>query len=142
MHAWIYALIRTWNSQANSQGAFGILLHDGLWELACEFHFVIKCKNSCMHKISSFGLGKQRKIQFFELSRLLWPAPNFLKLWYLVQHTPYFGPIIQTSCLVTCFCAQAVFKLPFTNRVPTQKKIEFWIISVLDVPADVKTLIG
>ena len=49
---------------ALSQSAFRIykcyiiILHNGLWELACEFHLVINAK----------------------IQGLLWPAPNFLKL--------------------------------------------------------------
>ena len=31
--------------------------------------------------------------------------------------------LIQTSCLVTHFCAQAVFKVPFSNTFPTHKTI-------------------
>ena len=31
--------------------------------------------------------------------------------------------LIQTSCLVTQFCAQTVFKLPFSNTFPTHKTI-------------------
>ena len=44
-------------------------------------------------KETVFALGKQRKIQFFELSRLPPRAPNFSKLLKLVQHTPNFDPI-------------------------------------------------
>ena len=47
---------------------------------------------------------------------------------------------IQTSCLVTHFCAQAVFKAPVSNTFPTHKTIYFEIILVLDVPECVKRI--
>ena len=31
--------------------------------------------------------------------------------------------LIQTACLVTHFCAQAVFKVPFSNTFPTHETI-------------------
>ena len=38
------------------------------------------------------------------------------------------------------FCAQAVCKVLFSDTFPTQKKIKFYIIRVLDVPEGVKPL--
>ena len=48
--------------------------------------------------------------------------------------------VIQTSCLVTHFCAQAVFKVPVSNTFPIHKTILFEIILVLDVPEGVKRI--
>ena len=48
--------------------------------------------------------------------------------------------VIQTSCLVTHFCAQAVFNVPVSNTFPTHKTIYFEIILVLDVPECVKRI--
>ena len=38
------------------------------------------------------------------------------------------------------FCAQAVCKVLFSYTFPTQKKIKFYVIWVLDVPEGVKLL--
>ena len=48
--------------------------------------------------------------------------------------------VTQTSCLVTHFCAQAVFKVSVSNTIPTHKMIKFEIILVLDVPESVKRI--
>ena len=38
---------------------------------------------------------------------------------------------------MTYFCAQAVFKVPFSNRFPAQKMIEFQIVVILGIPEGV-----
>ena len=105
-------------------------------------------KSPSMHKINSqsrkeivFWLGKRRNIQFSELSRLPQCALSFqnFESFYNIPHT--LTKLIQTACLVTYFCAQAVFKVPLSNTFPTHKTIQFKIILVLDVPEGVK-LIG
>ena len=49
--------------------------------------------------------------------------------------------VIQTSCLVTHFCAQAVFKVPVSNTFPTPKTIYLnRKILVLDVPECVERI--
>ena len=50
--------------------------------------------------------------------------------------------VIQTSCLVTHFCAQVVFKVPVNNTFPTKKKTDLIrnMILVLDVPECVKRI--
>ena len=79
-----------------------------------------------MHKINLqprkeiFGLGKQRKIHFFELLRLSLSRFAFESL-YNILHI--LTQLIQTSCLVTHFCAQAVFKVTFSNIFATHKTI-------------------
>ena len=88
-----------------------------------------------------FGLGKRQKIQFFELSRLPQRVyqifPNFESL-YNILHI--LTQVIQTSCLVTHFCAQVVFKVSVSNTFPTHKTRQFEIILVLDVPECVKRI--
>ena len=88
-----------------------------------------------------FGSGKRQKIQFFELSRLPQPVPNFQNFESLYNILHILTQVIQTSCLVTHFCAQAVFKLPVSNTFLTHKRIKkFEIILVLDVPECVKRI--
>ena len=48
--------------------------------------------------------------------------------------------LIQISCFVIYFCAQAVFKVPFRNSFPTQKWEEVQIMLVLDVLEGVKLI--
>ena len=57
-----------------------------------------------------------------------------------IQRIPYFDPLNSILCLVIYFCAQAVCKVLFSCTFPTQKKIKFYIIWVLDVPEGVKFL--
>ena len=86
-----------------------------------------------MHKINwqsrkeivfGLGLGKRQKIQFSEFSRLPQRVhqifQNFESLYNIVH---ILTQAIQTSCLVTHFCAQAVFKVPVSNTFPTHKTI-------------------
>ena len=68
-----------------------------------------------------FGLGERQKSQFSELSRLPQRVPNFSKLASLYNILHILTQVIQTSCLVINFCAQAVFKVPVNNAFPTQK---------------------
>ena len=42
---------------------------------------------------------------------------------FKVLNTPYFEQVIQTLCLVTYFCAQAIYKVPVCNTFPTCKTI-------------------
>ena len=80
-----------------------------------------------------FGLEKQRKIQFLELLCLPRPAPLFFRNFdILYSILNILTLIIQIFCLVTYFCAQAVFEMPFSNTFLTQKEIEFQIVLVLD----------
>ena len=66
---------------------------------------------------------KRQKIQFFELSRLPQRAQNFQNYESLYNMLHILTQVIQTSCLVTHFCAQAVFKEPVSNTFPTHKTI-------------------
>ena len=59
---------------------------------------------------------------------------TFLKRYYWLARQEY------NKCLVTHFCAQAVFKLPVSNTFLTHKRIKFEIILVLDVPECVKRI--
>ena len=86
-----------------------------------------------MHKINSysrkeivFWLGKQESDEIFRClsSRVCLSVHQIFQnfeSFYKILHT--LTQLIQTACLVTHFCAQAVFKVPFSNTFPTHKTI-------------------
>ena len=71
-----------------------------------------------------FELEKRQKIQFSSQR-----APNFLKLWWLTQHTPYVESTKSNDVNTDLFLCKAIFKVPFCDAFPTSQKIVFKIIS-------------
>ena len=83
-----------------------------------------------MHKINwqsrkeiVFRLGKRQKIQFLSSRVCLSVYQIFQNFESLYNILHILTQVIQTSCLVTNFCAQAVFKVPVSNTFPTHKTI-------------------
>ena len=101
-----------------------------LWELACKFHVLINAKiQTCIKLIGNHAkkscLGKESdKKSSFLSSRVCLSVyqifQNFESLYNIIH---ILTQVIQTSCLVTHFCAQAVFKVPVSNTFPTYKTI-------------------
>ena len=83
-----------------------------------------------MHKINwysrkeiVFGLGKRHKSSFFSSRVCLSVYQIFQNFENLYNILHILTQVIQTLCLVTHFCAQAVFKVPVSNTFPTHKTI-------------------
>ena len=101
-----------------------------LWELACKFHVLINAKiQTCIKFIGNhtkkvvFGLGKRQKSSFLS-SRVCFSAHQTFQNFESLYNTLHIlTQVIQTSCLVTHFCAQAVFKVPVNNTFPTRRTI-------------------
>ena len=101
-----------------------------LWELAGEFHVLINAKIlACIKLIrnhakkSCFGLESDEIFSFLSSRVCLSEHHIFqnFESFYNMLHT--LTKLIQTACLGTHFCSQAVFKVPFSNAFPTHKTI-------------------
>ena len=101
-----------------------------LWELACKFHILINAKiQTCIKLIgitqrNRVWVRKATKNTVFLTSRVclsVYQIFQIVESLYNILHI--LTQVIQTSSLVTHFCAQAVFKVPVSNTFPTHKTI-------------------
>ena len=79
-----------------------------------------------------FGLGKRQKILSSHVSLSVYQIFQNFESLYNILHI--FTQVIQTLCLVTRFCVEAISRVPVSNTFPTHKTIRIEIILVLDVP--------
>ena len=101
-----------------------------LWELAFKFHVLINAKiQACIKLIgnhakkSCLGQESGKKSSFLSSRVCLSIYQIFQNFGSLYKILHILTQLIQTSCLVTHFCAQAVFKVPVNNTLPTHKTI-------------------
>ena len=116
------------NSQANSQRPF---CYNNKCSFGNQLANLINAKiQTCIKLIgnhakkSCLGQESDKKSSFLSsrvcLSCVYQIFQNFEGL-YNILHI--LTQVIQTSCLLTHFCAQAVFKVPVSNTFPTHKTI-------------------